>query len=391
MTFQPKNQLNNEPTDQQVDTLIDKSSSHFPSTKTHQLPSFYDSTHPVNVSMTEDLTTISIDSGCYLSHTSTQSFQSLHSDELEDKIQKLNIENIQSFESDKMARTTQTLRNNPSTNQLTNQQRSQQMINNQQAIYQSFSLPQNSDGDTILHLAVIQSDFKQLASSLRFLKPHHLNHQNHTSLHTPLHLASVLASLKIARLLVLLGSSTSLQDRSGDTPLHIACNQGNLELIKQLTLPPSTKETTFISKHFPNFFQNSASPPPSSNTCSAVDLCNYDGKAPLHLAYFSDHPDRLAIIEFLVVSCAACVNVVEGKSGYSLLHEMVKVGDDVGISALFNLSIPASSPPLLINNRCYGNMTALDMAVCLGRDVIEGALRDRGGECSEYHSFKMDE
>lgn len=150
MTFQPKNQLNNEPTDQQVDTLIDKSSSHFPSTKTHQLPSFYDSTHPVNVSMTEDLTTISIDSGCYLSHTSTQSFQSLHSDELEDKIQKLNIENIQSFESDKMARTTQTLRNNPSTNQLTNQQRSQQMINNQQAIYQSFSLPQNSDGDTLV-------------------------------------------------------------------------------------------------------------------------------------------------------------------------------------------------------------------------------------------------
>lgn len=72
-------------------------------------------------------------------------------------------------------------------------------------------------------------------------------------LQSPLHLAVLTHQARIVRSLLVAGACVKARDRHGNTPLHLACQLGDLECVKALTEPISVSEmataNTFHSAH----------------------------------------------------------------------------------------------------------------------------------------------
>ena len=58
----------------------------------------------------------------------------------------------------------------------------------------------------------------------------------------PLHLAVLTKQADIVRNLVIMGAPLEQRDRHGNTPLHLACREGDLTCVQALTLPLTTGE-----------------------------------------------------------------------------------------------------------------------------------------------------
>lgn len=93
-----------------------------------------------------------------------------------------------------------------------------------------------------LHIAIIHG-FIEVVYSLIRLAPHPclLDIVNDYS-QTPLHLAVLSRQSRIARRLVAAGASPRCRDLRGNTPLHLACEAGDLETVKEITAPISIQE-----------------------------------------------------------------------------------------------------------------------------------------------------
>uniref|UniRef100_H3CAH8 Nuclear factor kappa B subunit 1 n=1 Tax=Tetraodon nigroviridis TaxID=99883 RepID=H3CAH8_TETNG len=88
---------------------------------------------------------------------------------------------------------------------------------------------QDEDGDSVLHLAVLhhqQEVLKSLVQVLSLLPGQDvLNARNHLY-QTPLHLAVLTQQREAVQALLLAGADPTLADRHGNTPLHLASQQG---------------------------------------------------------------------------------------------------------------------------------------------------------------------
>lgn len=85
----------------------------------------------------------------------------------------------------------------------------------------------SEDGDTLVHLAVIHDSPAVLLCCLAMLPQEVLDIQNNLY-QTALHLAVHLDQPGAVQALVLKGASRVLQDRHGDTALHVACQRQHL-------------------------------------------------------------------------------------------------------------------------------------------------------------------
>lgn len=63
----------------------------------------------------------------------------------------------------------------------------------------------------------------------------------------PLHLAVLTKQADIVRNLVIMGAPLEQRDRHGNTPLHLACREGDLNCVQALTLPLTTAEISRIT------------------------------------------------------------------------------------------------------------------------------------------------
>lgn len=59
---------------------------------------------------------------------------------------------------------------------------------------------------------------------------------------SPLHLAVLTHQSRIVRQLVVAGACVEAKDRHGNTPLHLACQMGDIACVKSLTEPISVSE-----------------------------------------------------------------------------------------------------------------------------------------------------
>ncbi|XP_014647610.1 PREDICTED: NF-kappa-B inhibitor alpha isoform X1 [Ceratotherium simum simum] len=138
------------------------------------------------------------------------------------------------------------------------------------------------DGDSFLHLAIIHEEkaltmevVRQVKGDLAFL-----NFQNNLQ-QTPLHLAVITNQPEIAKALLEAGCDPELRDFRGNTPLHLACEQGCLASVGVLT-------QSYGAQHLHSILQ----------------ATNYNGHTCLHLASIHGY---LGIVE-LLVSLGADVN-----------------------------------------------------------------------------------
>lgn len=88
-------------------------------------------------------------------------------------------------------------------------------------------------------------------------------------LQTALHLAVAAMDAGVARHLVVCGASPVARDRRGNTPLHLACAQGDILMVNQLTRPVTVAEVINARLSYA---------PAHTAGLLAADLTNYDGK-----------------------------------------------------------------------------------------------------------------
>ncbi|KAG8126274.1 hypothetical protein E2320_021348 [Naja naja] len=145
------------------------------------------------------------------------------------------------------------------------------------------------DGDTFLHLAIIHEE-KSLSLEI-----------------TPLHLAAITDQPEIAESLLKAGCDAEIRDFRGNTPLHIACEQGSLRGVNVL-------------------IQHCQKP----QLHSLLQSANYSGHTCLHLASIQGY---LAIVECLL-SLGADVNAQEPCNGRTALHLAVDLQNEGLVSLL---------------------------------------------------------
>ncbi|XP_032228503.2 nuclear factor NF-kappa-B p105 subunit [Nematostella vectensis] len=167
---------------------------------------------------------------------------------------------------------------------------------------------QDEDGDTALHLAIIHTNVQAVenivavAPSTKALDIFNYLRQ------TPLHLATITKQSNIVRGLIASGASVDLVDRNGKTALHLACERGDIDSVREIIRPLSDK---------------AYNPKTREEISSILNTRNYDGFTALHVAVFSNSIDIVSAL----TNVGADINVPDCGSGKTALHHAVETNN----------------------------------------------------------------
>ncbi|KAJ9601000.1 hypothetical protein L9F63_000838 [Diploptera punctata] len=220
---------------------------------------------------------------------------------------------------------------------------------------------QDEDGDTQLHIAIIQS-FLEVVYSLIQMVPNqcYLDILNDVC-QTPLHLAVLTRQPKIVRYLVIAGANQYIQDCHGNTALHLACQNGDLNCVKALTEPIHVDENNGVNLQYTPYIQEL---PPR------FEERNYDGQMCVHLAALGGYEDVLRHL----IWCGANINVREGKGGRTPLHYAIEYGIHKVAKFLLHEEFVRF---VELETPTYAGYTAYQLAACNGSPFTRD-LADRG-------------
>ncbi|XP_029533136.1 NF-kappa-B inhibitor epsilon-like isoform X1 [Oncorhynchus nerka] len=217
------------------------------------------------------------------------------------------------------------------------------------------------DGDTLLHLAIIHEDEHFAHQLIQLFPKDVLDIQNNLyqvqktqphpllftpSTRTPLHLATYLNLSSVVRDLVESGASLELQDQEGNTPLHMACEQGWVECATEMIRNVS-----------------------SSKLAPVLESQNWRGLTSLHLATVN----RQHRLMKLLMKKGADLNIQEGTSGKTPLHMAVELHDIVSMTLLLNKGADVDVP-------MFNGCTPLHLAVGRQDAAIANLLCQSGAD-----------
>lgn len=213
---------------------------------------------------------------------------------------------------------------------------------------------QDEDGDTQLHLSIIQPN---PSLAIRLIEigqfTDQLDVQNDHQ-QTPLHLAVITDQPHLVRALVLSGASLTVRDKQGNNPLHLACKLGHAQCVERLTAPPSVEEVQYVWRERQK--KGLATRTMNCMLSNDFSLLNYEGDSCLQLALSSAAESKFQILDYLLKTCGADINVQEGKCGFTLLHHAVRSRDLDAAQFLL------ANPNIAVNQCCYNGYTPLDFA-----------------------------
>jgi len=157
----------------------------------------------------------------------------------------------------------------------------------------------NVDGDTMLHLAAVGSTLNEVKDLIQMFDVNAIN----SMLQTPLHVATLANRPEIVELLLSSGARLNVHDRRGNTPLHLACQNG----LKQITCIMLDAVTNCVTSDLLCLDQH-------------IELTNFDGETCLHLAASRN---EIEIIEMLVKKYNADLAIQDSRSGATILHKAI--------------------------------------------------------------------
>lgn len=205
---------------------------------------------------------------------------------------------------------------------------------------------QNDDGDTILHLAIIEGVTESVILPLIrvFAEQNLLNVPNNLQ-QTPLHLATIRRQDDVIAHLLRNGAKQKVFDRNLDTPLHIACRQRHMPSVKVLHPVHADQEL-------------------EQELHDVIESSNKEGKTCLHVAVVDGSrvpsgSGQMDIVQYLIEDCKVNVNLKELRRGRTILHLAVEVRNFELVHYLLNLP---DSYELIIDDLTYDCYSALQMA-----------------------------
>lgn len=209
---------------------------------------------------------------------------------------------------------------------------------------------QNDDGDTQLHIAIIQGWETAALKLISFAPYPMLLDMKNDDGQTPLQLAVLTNQLNIVKNLILAGVDPIIRNINGDTALHLAVRANNIDLAVAIT----QSIETFGCINYTNFkiplLQN-------------LEQRNYQGLNCLHLAVENNSVD---MVKFLV-TLGADINSVEWISGKSSLHLAVEAGNKQIVTCLLR----KYTPIIDLNLITYSGMTAYQIACLKDINIAE--------------------
>ncbi|KAE8600152.1 hypothetical protein XENTR_v10013104 [Xenopus tropicalis] len=183
----------------------------------------------------------------------------------------------------------------------------------------------SEEGDTFLHLTVIHG-WTDTALCFISLAPADVLSIQNDLYQTGLHLATYLGQLEVVEALVSKGVNLELQDRKGDTALHVACKNQNLACAKALLQGPNGPQN--------------------------LQLQNWKGLSCLHIATLKGNSSLIS----LLLKHGADINDQEGTSGKTPLHLAVEMLDGALLTHLLQ-----QRPE--VDSLMYNGCTPLHLAV----------------------------
>nr|XP_020640707.1 NF-kappa-B inhibitor epsilon [Pogona vitticeps] len=210
----------------------------------------------------------------------------------------------------------------------------------------------SEEGDTLLHLAVIHGVPSIALCCIAQLPVEVLEIQNDL-FQTPLHLSVYLEQPRVVQALVLKGVNTAVQDRNGNTPLHLACEQQNLECVQLLLMQEPTTNKN----------------PKGKKTLQNLQIQNWQGLTCLHISTLKGNLQLMA----LLVKKGADINVQDGTSGKTPLHLAVENHDEMAVKQLLRMGAQ-------VDAQMYNGCTPLHLAVGRKDAAITAILCHSGAD-----------
>ncbi|XP_029820968.1 NF-kappa-B inhibitor epsilon [Manacus vitellinus] len=170
---------------------------------------------------------------------------------------------------------------------------------------------------------------------------------------TPLHLAVYLEQPHVIQALIHKGVNPGLQDRNGNTPLHLACEQQHLQCAQQLlgsTAPP--EGTAQPHRHHQD-----------------LQLQNWQGLACLHISTLKGNIPMMS----LLLESGANIDVREGTSGKTPLHLAVECHNRKAVQFLLRNGA-------YVDAQMYNGCTPLHLAVGRKDAAIAAILSHSGAD-----------
>ncbi|XP_018587758.2 B-cell lymphoma 3 protein homolog [Scleropages formosus] len=211
---------------------------------------------------------------------------------------------------------------------------------------------QDDDGDTALHIAVVQGLEEVVRRLIYVLTQTGRDLDIYNNLmQTPLHLAVITHQANLVQALLNAGADPGTLDRNGQTAAHLCCEHGLRSCL------------ALILKY--------------SECQSCLKVRNYEGLTPLHLAVQKGDKELVR----LLLDSGADIDAVDFKSGRSPLIHAVENNNMEMISMLIESGVN-------VNAQSYSGNTALHSACGRGQVEAVRVLLRNGADSSlkNYHN-----
>ncbi|XP_033916306.1 NF-kappa-B inhibitor epsilon [Melopsittacus undulatus] len=210
----------------------------------------------------------------------------------------------------------------------------------------------SEDGDTLVHLAIIHCIPAVALCCIAHLPREVLEIQNDL-FQTPLHLAVYLEQPSVIQALIHKGVNPGLQDRNGNTPLHLACEQQHMQCAQQLLQGTALPQST---------------PQPHGHHHD-LQLQNWQGLACLHISTLKGNIPMMS----LLLESGANIDVREGTSGKTPLHLAVECHNHRAVQFLLHRGA-------YVDAQMYNGCTPLHLAVGRKDAAIAAILSHCGAD-----------
>lgn len=218
-------------------------------------------------------------------------------------------------------------------------------------------LNQDSDGDTLLHVAVLLALENIAKSLIKLMVELDLPLDIPNRLHqTPLHLAVLSGLRSIVKELLLAGVSPFARDHNLRTAPFIACEREDLQMLDELlqNVNLQTRDHCTTSKWL-------------NPDIHFLDIPNADGERCLHLAAKLNNTEMARVL----IDNGADANLPDRRSGRTSLHIAADIGNEDITKFLISLE------NIDINQLSYYGETALEIAHMRERPEIVALLKPR--------------